>query len=122
MLQAGRSGVRTSVEAKFYSPVQTGPKVQPTSCTVGVGCLMAGGGLGNVFRVRISKGTPVLPSVPSWQFTVELYLLFIIPHSHASVPFVLMLPSGWSIIILLRNNSECIGKNIILCGCRHLLQ
>ena len=34
-LRAGRSGDRVPVEAKFSSPVQTGPGAHPDSCTMG---------------------------------------------------------------------------------------
>ena len=34
-LRAGRSGDRMPVGARFFSPVQTGPGVQPASCTMG---------------------------------------------------------------------------------------
>ena len=36
-LRAGRSGYRIPVEARFFSPVQTGPGAHPFSCTMGTG-------------------------------------------------------------------------------------
>jgi hypothetical protein len=36
-LQAGRSGDRIPVEAKFFAHVQTGPGAHPASCTMGTG-------------------------------------------------------------------------------------
>ena len=36
-LQAGRSGDRIPVEARFSAPVQTGPGAHPVSCTMGTG-------------------------------------------------------------------------------------
>ena len=36
-LQAGRSGDRIPVGARFSASVQTGPRVHPASCTVGAG-------------------------------------------------------------------------------------
>ena len=34
-LQAGWSGARIPVEARFSAPVQTGPRTHPASCTMG---------------------------------------------------------------------------------------
>jgi hypothetical protein len=36
-LQAGRSGDRIPVGARFFAPVQIGPGAHPASCTVGTG-------------------------------------------------------------------------------------
>jgi len=36
-LQAGKSGDRIPVEARFSAPVQTGPEAHPASCTMGTG-------------------------------------------------------------------------------------
>ena len=36
-LRAGRSGDRIPVEARFSTPVQTGPRAHPASCTMGTG-------------------------------------------------------------------------------------
>jgi len=36
-LQAGLSGDRIRVEARFSAPVQTGPGTHPVSCTMGSG-------------------------------------------------------------------------------------
>ena len=41
-LQAGRSGDRIPVGARFSAPVQTGPGAQPASCTMGTGSLSRG--------------------------------------------------------------------------------
>ena len=37
LLQAGRSGDRIPVEARFFAPVQTGPAAHPASYTMGTG-------------------------------------------------------------------------------------
>ena len=42
LLRAGRSGDRMPVEARLSAPVQTGPGVHPTSCTMGTGGEAAG--------------------------------------------------------------------------------
>ena len=39
-LQAGRSGDRIPVEAKFSAPVQTGPGFHPAFCTIGTGSFL----------------------------------------------------------------------------------
>jgi hypothetical protein len=39
-LQAGRSGDRIPVGARFFAPVQTGPGAHPAFCTMGTGSLL----------------------------------------------------------------------------------
>jgi hypothetical protein len=41
-LRTGRSGDRTSVEARFSAPVLTCPQAHPASCTMNTGCLSKG--------------------------------------------------------------------------------
>ena len=58
-LRAGRSGDRIPVEARFSTPVQTGPGAHPASCTMGNGSFLG------VKRPGRGVDHPP-PSRPSW--------------------------------------------------------
>jgi len=51
-LWAGRSGDRITVGARFSAPVQTGPRAQPASCTMGTGSFP---------RVKGGRGVTLTP-------------------------------------------------------------
>jgi hypothetical protein len=62
-LQAGRSGDRIPVEARFSAPVQNGPGAHPASCTmrtVSSPAVKSGPG------VTLTSDTPPPPSLVSW--------------------------------------------------------
>jgi len=42
MLQAGRSGNRILVEARFVAPIQTSPRAHPAYCAMGTGSISWG--------------------------------------------------------------------------------
>jgi hypothetical protein len=44
LLQAGRSGDRVPVGARFFTPIQMAPGAHPASYTMGTGSLSRGGG------------------------------------------------------------------------------
>ena len=52
-LRTGRSGDRIPVEARFSTPVQTGPGAHPASCTMGTGSFTG---------VKSGRGVTLTPS------------------------------------------------------------
>jgi len=67
MVWAGQSGVRTLVEASFFTSVQTGLKACLASCTLGTGLPSWGG------KLDCGIADPPLPSAKIKE-RVELYL------------------------------------------------
>ena len=70
-LQAGQSGDRIPVGARFPAPVQTGPGAHPASCTMGTGSLPGGKSVRGVtltphpFQCRGQERVELLP-LPLW--------------------------------------------------------
>ena len=57
-LRAGRSGVRIPVWARFSAPVQTGPRANTASCTMGTGCFP---GVNSGRGVTLTPHPPLVP-------------------------------------------------------------
>jgi hypothetical protein len=64
--RTGRSGDRIPVAEKFSAPVQTGPGVHPTSCTMGTGPFQG--------VKRPGRGDHPPPSSAEVKETADLYL------------------------------------------------